>query len=289
MSTKKFNSRVAATALAMATMASMLAIPANAADYGNNPNYSAPSYTVAVGGGSGSGSGSDTNVKNYGENAGGNGTGLASPQTPTPVEIVGKPAVTASKGSVLTDKAVDEAVKNAAASGDVIATVDMQEDKSGNVTLREDTLASVASGDVALSLNVKAKSANNMDYTVTVIPGLVEKVDGSVNLAFKVRKVKKISSVRGVKIPSNSVVVSAKAKSDIGMAVAITLPKDALDGLKQSKLSVYAIDANGAVVDLGSDYVLVGPDGSVTVALEDASQTLVIADKDVAAAAARHA
>jgi hypothetical protein len=283
MSTKKFNSRVAATALAMATIASMLAIPANAADYGTDPRYSKPSYTVTITGAV------DTGNQNIGWNAGGNGTGIGSPSTPAPVEIVGKPSVANNRGSVLTDKTVDEAVKKATSAGDVIASVDMQEDKSGNITLREDTLAAVASGDVALSLNVKARSPKNMDYTVTVIPGLVEKVDGSANLAMKVRKVKKVSSVRGVKVPSNSVVVSAKAKADIGMAVAITLPKDALDGLKQSKLSVYAIGADGSVVDLGSDYILVGPDGSVTVALEDASTTLVIADKDVAAAAARNA
>jgi Cu/Ag efflux protein CusF len=289
MSTKKFNSRVAATALAMATMASMLAIPANAADYGTNPKYSEPSYADILGtGGIGGGSGG-ANSLYVGANAGGNGSGITTPATPSPVEIVGKPSVTKDRGSVLTDSAVSDAVKDATAAGDVIASVDMQEDKSGNVTLREDTLAALASGDVALSLNVKANSSKNMDYTVTVIPGLVEKVDGSVNLAMKVRKVKKISSVRGVKIPSNSVVVSAKAQADLGMAVAVTLPKDALDGLKQSQLSVYAIDADGAVVDLGSDYILVGPDGSVTVALEDASTTLVISDKDIAAAAARHA
>lgn len=262
MNIKKLGTKAVASVLTVATVASMAAISAGAADYGEDPHYSIPdnsSYTTPV---------------------------IAAETANEAAEGTVEEKNEAADASILTEETIAEAVAQAILSGEDI-TVEMATDKKGNLTLMEDTIAKLVEGGIPVTLKVDAVKKGEMDYEVTIDPKDIKDV-GAMNLGMSIKKTSKVSSVNGVKVPTGAVVIKPKAKGDLGATVKVTVPKDAIAGMKVENVRLYAVSPDGSVVKLPDNAIKINPDGSVEILVDTGDLDLVISDKDVAKAAKKH-
>lgn len=269
MNMKVFSGKAAAVALTVAMVASMTAVSASAADYGKDPEYSQPdtsAYSSYSGQGYTSGGGAPST------------TAAVTSGTNSQASAGSKPANAAS-ASILTAETVKEAL--AAAVDGAEAIIEMAEDKKGNVTVQEDTLAAIAEGDTAVTIQIKPNKKNELSYSVTIDPEFITDISGSFNVAMNIRKTKKLSSLSGVKIPTGSVIITPMASGDLGAALQVNLPKTALKGMKKSKVHLFEVYPDGTVKRVPDDYFVIHEDGTATVLIDDVKGSWVLSTKDI--------
>ena len=263
--------KAAASVISLTVAASLAAVLAGANNYYGDPNYAnAPSGAYS------GGSGPVINSHSTG-NSNSNANAGAEEKTEETTEA-----------SILTAATVSDAIENV--SGDNV-TVDLTEDKNGNVTIMEDTIAAIANGATEIIIEVTPSSADEISYTVAIDPQSITDINGSLNIGMEITKPSKTTSVNGVKVPSNSVVITPKAKGNFGVTLSVTVSKDALGGMKATIVRPYAISGTGKkkkVVQLPKDSYRVNSDGSITVFIENGDASIVFSDKNIAKAAKKH-
>lgn len=193
--------------------------------------------------------------------------GGAAPTTLTPVQP-----------SVLTDKDVSDAIAAASQSGAAEVTVEMEEDRKGNIAVQESAIAEIAKSDVTVTVEVISDSGT--DYSVTIDPALITEAK-AINLAMDITiETDGYSDVSGVEIPAGSIIIAPAQKGDFGMTLQVTIPADAIADVDTSFASLYYIADNGSVTRMPDSALKVNADGSVTIAISHASQ-YVISDIDL--------
>lgn len=260
MKSENMNRKVFAAATALTLAASALALSVSAINYGDDPDYPNPDTGSYSGGGS-----------------------YSAKHNPSKKTEEGK-----SEASILTADTVGDAITNV--EGNKI-TVEMAKDKNGNLTLMEDTIAAIAGSNVEVTVDVQPDSKGDLGYSVGIDPAKVKDIKGSVNIGMKVYKVKKMSSVDDIKVPSNAVIIKPKASGDFGVTLKVTVPKSAFEGMTASKIRPYAISGTGKnkkVVMLPDDAYTVNDDGSITILIDSGDATIAFSDKDIAKAAEKH-
>lgn len=257
--------KAAASVLALTVAASLTAILAGAMNYESPPNYNNPPVGSYSGG---------PVINSHSNNQNNNNANAGKDEN--------------TEASILTAETVSGAIASGAGNN---VTVGLTEDNHGNVTLMEDTIAAIANGATEVVIEVTPSSENEIAYTVGIDPQSITDVNGSLNIGMTIIKPSKMSSVNGVRIPSNSVVIKPKAKGDFGVTLRVNVPSSAFSGMKDENVRPYAISGTGKkkkVVQLPEDSYFVNTDGSVTVLLENGNATIVFSDKNIAKAAKKH-
>lgn len=251
--------KAAASVLALAMAASLTAVLAGANDYPDNPHYpEAPS-------------GSYSAPKNK----------IKETKAEDESEAV-EEQNEETEASILTADTVKDALENAD-SGEV--AIGLAEDDKGNVTLMEDTIAAIAKSGTEVTIVVSPKSENEIAYSVSIDPNMINDINGSLNIGMDVIKLEKKSLVSGVKVPADAVVIKTKAKGDFGATLKVTVPKSAFSKMNAAQVRPYAISGKGEnkkVVQLPDDAYVINADGSVTILIDDGNAIIVFSDTDIA-------
>ena len=183
--------------------------------------------------------------------------------------------------SILTAKTVVDAIKNANGKQ---AVVDLSKDNKGNVTVMEDAVAAIAKGDTDVAVRVSEYIGEESLYTVELAPGRINHIDGALNIGMNFVITKKMSRVNGIKVPSNTVVLSPKAKGEYGTTLKVTVSNKAFTKMKASKIRPYAIYGSGdnaTVVRLADDEFVLNDDGSISILIDTGDAVIVYSDKDI--------
>ena len=191
--------------------------------------------------------------------------------------------VTPEDASVLTDSDVSDALSAAAESGATEVTVEMEEDSRGNVTVQESAIAEIASGDVAVTVEVTSESGT--DYSITIDPALITEAK-AINLAMDITvDTDEGATVSGVEVPAGSIVIAPAQKGEFGMTLQVTIPAAAVADVDTSDVRLYYIADDGSVTKMPKKALKVNKDGSLTVSISHASE-YVVSDVDLTKLAA---
>lgn len=252
---KKLNGRLIVCALVAAAMASVSAVSVSAVDYGGgaSPNTGTPSTTTVTGT-------TTTTTDN---------TGSTTTTTTTAGTSSDAPA------TVVTDKAVDEAVASATKSGSKEATLYMTEDANGKATVQEAAIAEIAKSKVTVTVEMASESGT--DYSITIDPALITDAK-AINLAMDITvDTDEGATVSGVEVPAGSIVIAPAQKGEFGMTLQVTIPAAAVADVDKSDVRLYYIADDGSVTKMPKSALKVNKDGSVTVSISHASQYVISA------------
>lgn len=260
---KKLNGKLIVCALVAAAMASVSAVSVSAVDYGGgaSPSTGTPSTTTVTG----------TTTTTTDD------TGSTTTTTTTAGTSSDAPA------TVVTDKAVDEAIAAATNSGSKEATLYMTEDASGKAAVQESAIAEIAKSDVTVTVEVTSESGT--DYSITIDPALITEAK-AINLAMDITvDTDEGATVSGVEVPAGSIVIAPAQKGEFGMTLQVTIPAAAVADVDTSDVRLYYIADDGSVTKMPKKALKVNKDGSLTVSISHASE-YVVSDVDLTKLAA---
>ncbi len=250
---RKLNGKLIVCALVSAAVASVSAVSAGAISYGPGiaPTTPTPSTSTI--------------------------TGTTTTDTSGNTQTTPAGTTEEAPATVLTDTAVEDAISEAAKSGDDEVTLYMTE-SSGSATVQESAIAEIAKGDVVVTVEIE--SDDGIDYAITIDPELITDAK-AINLAMDISvSSDEGTTVSGVEVPANSIVIAPAQKGDFGMTLQVTIPADALEDVDLDAVALYYIADDGSVTKMPDDALQINSDGSVTVAISHASQ-YVISDVDL--------
>lgn len=212
---KKLNGKLIVCTIVAAAMASVSAVSVSAVDYGGgaSPSTETPSTTTVT----------DTTTT---DNNSTTTTTTAGTSADAPATVV-------------TDKAVDEAIAAATNSGSKEATLFMTEDANGKATVQEAAIAEIAKSDVTVTVEVTSDSGT--DYSITIDPKLITKAK-AINLTMDITvDTDEGAAVSGVEVPAGSIVIAPAQKGEFGMTLQVTIPAAAVADVDTSNARLYYI------------------------------------------------